>query len=271
MENRLKIMCLIVFGYGIHKKYKLILSANRDEFFDRPTAPLNTWEDEPGIIGGRDLQEMGTWMAFNKKGRFAALTNVRNPASMKLNARSRGDLIAPFLLSDEDPLTYLKEVRNRLKDYNGFNLLAGDLKDIFFISTTDEKIIKVQKGIHAVSNRTLNTPWVKVETVKEGLRKILVENQIDNLEIPDIESNLYNMMQNNKIVPDEKLPHTGVGIELERQLSPVFVSMPGYGTRSTSVVLWDNSGNLTFSEITWSENGNRQGYKKMVVGENCMA
>ena len=69
-------MCLIVFGYDVHKKYRLILSANRDEFFDRPTAPLNVWEDEPEIIGGRDLQQRGTWIAFSKNGRFAALTNV---------------------------------------------------------------------------------------------------------------------------------------------------------------------------------------------------
>jgi uncharacterized protein with NRDE domain len=172
-------MCLIAFGYGVHKKYRLILSANRDEFFNRPTAPLNVWEDEPQIIGGRDLQQGGTWMGFNKQGRFAALTNVRNPASMKPNARSRGDLIPSFLLSDEEPVSYLKTIKNRIGDYNGFNLLAGDLNNLFFISSTDQQIIKVKEGIHAVSNHTLNTPWVKVQIVKEGLKKI-VESQTDS-------------------------------------------------------------------------------------------
>ncbi|MBF0378262.1 MAG: NRDE family protein [Desulfamplus sp.] len=258
-------MCLIAFGYGVHKKYRLILSANRDEFFNRPTAPLNVWEDEPQIIGGRDLQQGGTWMGFNKQGRFAALTNVRNPASMKPNARSRGELIPSFLLSDEEPVSYLKTIKNRIGDYNGFNLLAGDLNNLFFISSTDQQIIKVKEGIHAVSNHTLNTPWVKVQIVKEGLKKI-VENQTSSFtNISDIESNLYAMMQSNTIAPDEFLPDTGVGIELERKLSPVFVSMKGYGTRSTSVVLWDIEGNLTFSEITWSENGNKQDYKNIVV------
>ncbi len=252
-------MCLIAFAYKVHKKYRLILSANRDEFFKRPTAPINIWEDEPEIIGGRDLQQGGTWMGFSRKGRFAALTNVRDPASMKPDARSRGDLIPSFLLSDEEPLSYLKTIRNSISDYNGFNLLAGDLENLFFFSTTDQKIIKVEEGIHAVSNYTLNTPWLKVEIVKKGLRKIL-ESEADSV---DIESNLYSMMQNDVTPPDEALPDTGVGIELERKLSPVFVSMKGYGTRSTSVVLWDIEGKMTFSEITWSENGKNQGYKKI--------
>ena len=255
-------MCLIAFAYKVHKKYRLILSANRDEFFKRPTAPINIWEDEPQIIGGRDLQQGGTWMGFSRKGRFAALTNVRDPASMKPDARSRGDLIPSFLLSDEEPLSYLKTIRNSVADYNGFNLLAGDLKNLFFFSTTDKKIIKVEEGIHAVSNHTLNTPWVKVQIVKKGLRKLL-ESEADSPDRVDIESNLYNMMQNNVVAPDEALPDTGVGIELERKLSPVFVSMKGYGTRSTSVVLWDIEGKLTFSEITWSQNGKNRGYKKI--------
>ncbi|SLM29566.1 conserved hypothetical protein [Desulfamplus magnetovallimortis] len=255
-------MCLIVFGYGVHKKYRLILSANRDEFFNRPTAPLNPWEDEPEIIGGRDLKQKGTWMAFNKIGRLAALTNVRDPASMKLDARSRGDLVASFLLSDKNPLSYLEKVKSRMHNYNGFNLLVADLKDMFFISSTDQKIIKIKHGIHAISNRTLNTPWVKVKIVKKGLKKIL-ENQTGKMENhDDLESNLYSMMQNKTVAPDEELPDTGVGVELERQLSSIFISMPGYGTRSTSVVLWDFAGNQTFSEITWSANGRKQGYKK---------
>ncbi len=263
-------MCLIVFAYKVHKKYSLILAANRDEFFNRPTAALNVWEDSPEIIAGRDLKEGGTWMGFNRQGRFAALTNVRNPSSIKLNSRSRGDLIAPFLSSDVDPFSYLKDVKSRIEDYNGFNLLAGDTNDLFFISTTDKKIIKIFPGVHAVSNHTINTPWVKVEKVKEGLNKMIEnrqikESQADNLNISDIESYLYTMMKNREPASDEALPDTGVGIELERQLSSVFVSMPGYGTRSTSVVLLDIEGNLTFSETTWSENGNKQDYKKMVV------
>lgn len=198
------------------------------------------------------------------------LTNVRNPSSIKLNSRSRGDLIAPFLSSDVDPFSYLKDVKSRIEDYNGFNLLAGDTNDLFFISTTDKKIIKIFPGVHAVSNHTINTPWVKVEKVKEGLNKMIEnrqikESQADNLNISDIESYLYTMMKNREPASDEALPDTGVGIELERRLSSIFVSMPGYGTRSTSVVLLDIEGNLTFSETTWSENGNKQDYKKMVV------
>lgn len=257
-------MCLIVFAYKVHKKYRLILSANRDEFFARPTEPLKVWEDAPKIIGGRDLQQGGTWMAFSKNGRFAALTNVRNPASMKQNARSRGELIPSFLLSEADPLSYLETVRDRMTDYNGFNILAGDLKELFFLSSTDHKIIKVQPGIHAVSNRTINTPWVKCEVVKKGLGSEL-DTMPDEPDFSDIEQNLCRMMHNSDTVPDELLPDTGVGIDLERKLSSVFVSMAGYGTRSTSVVLQDFSGNLAFSETTWSEDGNRQDYRKMIM------
>ncbi|MBF0257672.1 MAG: NRDE family protein [Desulfamplus sp.] len=257
-------MCLIVFAYQTHKRYRLILSANRDEFFDRPTEPLDWWKDQPEIIGGRDLQQGGTWMAFSKKGRFAALTNVRNPASNKPNARSRGDLIPSFLLSDCDPFHYLEMVKNKMEEYNGFNLLTGDLKQMFFISSTDQNIIKVQPGIHAISNHTMDTPWVKVEFVKQELRRHL-ETKSDDPDLSDIEPGFYRMMQNKVIAPDEKLPDTGVGIELERGLSPVFVSMQGYGTRSTSVALWDFEGNLTFSETTWSEKGTKQDYRKIAA------
>ncbi|KJR41466.1 protein of unknown function DUF833 [Candidatus Magnetoovum chiemensis] len=259
-------MCLIVFGYKIDKKYMLILSANRDEFFDRPAAALNVWEDKPQIIGGRDLKQGGTWMAFNKNGRFAALTNVRDPASIKSDARSRGDLATSFLLSNADPLNYLKGVKKDIEHYNGFNLLAGDLNNLFFFSTVDQNIIEVQQGIHGISNHTLNTPWVKVETVKKELNTFIELNRDRaGLDISNFESSLHKIMRNNETASDELLPDTGVGIELERRLSSIFVSMQGYGTRSTSVVLWDIDGNLTFSEITWNQKGKREGYKRFVI------
>ncbi|MBF0202591.1 MAG: NRDE family protein [Desulfamplus sp.] len=265
-------MCLIVFGYGVHEKYRLVLAANRDEFFDRPTAPLDVWEDHPEIIGGRDLKQKGTWLAFSKKGRFAALTNVRNPGAMKYNVPSRGDLATDFLLSGRDPLHCLKTIKKHIGDYNGFNLLAGNLKYLFFLSTTDERIVRIKEGIHAVSNHTLDTPWVKVEMAKQGLRACLGKNSTDpNITDPDstvpdgvkLESDLYEMMRNREIAPDEKLPCTGVGVELERLLSPLFVSMPGYGTRSTSIVLLDYDGKLSFSETTWSEKLDAKGYRKI--------
>ncbi len=151
-------MCLISFAYNIHKQYRLILVANRDEFYNRPTEVLHFWKDHPDILGGRDLQAGGTWMAAHRNGRFAALTNVRNPADIKPDAASRGDLITQYLLSDDKPYNTLENLTGESHKYNGFNLLAGSIDNLYFYSSLDQKILTVTDGIHGLSNCTLNTP-----------------------------------------------------------------------------------------------------------------
>lgn len=275
-------MCLIVFAYNMHPKYRLIIAANRDEFLNRATARLHKWKNPQGIIGGRDLQAGGTWMAVDPKARFAALTNVRNPTSLKPNAESRGNLIPSYLLSGKTPMEYLKTLQNNSKRYNGFNILVGDKNDILFFSTTDRQIIPIQPGIHGISNHTLNTPWVKVKKIKGAMQHLLKSSQGksgpmepspsmggEKQFLPDesqrdiIDSNgarikktLFRIMQDREPAQDADLPDTGVGYALEKNLSPVFISMPGYATRSTSVILMDRNRHVDFSEITWSAHDN---------------
>ena len=93
-------MCLILMAYRVHSDYELLVAANRDEFYDRPTAPLAFWDDHPALLAGRDLQEGGAWMGLSGAGRFAALTNYRDPSTQRSDARSRGLLVSGFLTSD---------------------------------------------------------------------------------------------------------------------------------------------------------------------------
>jgi len=240
-------MCLLSFAYQVHSDYRLILVANRDEFYERPTQELHFWEDDSNILGGRDLEAGGTWMAVSREGRFAALTNVRNPALNKTGTKSRGHIIPEYLTSRKNPHSFLAELSHTSSSYNGFNLLAGDKEALCFLSTTDNHVTPLEKGIHGLSNHTLNTPWPKVEKAKNNLT--LAVNKAGPLPEKDI----IGMMQDKVPAEIARLPDTGVGIDLEHALSSLFISMKGYGTRSTSLLLIDHQEKLHFTEITWTD------------------
>ncbi|MBG9444575.1 NRDE family protein [Cytobacillus firmus] len=224
-------MCLILFAYKAHPKYKLIVAANRDEFYERPTAPAHFWEDHPHILAGRDLRKMGTWMGVTKNGRFAALTNYRDPNEVTEGKRSRGDLVGDFLIGSASPADFMNRASEHRSSYPGYNLLTGNLEELFYYSNVEDRVELLQPGIYGVSNHVLDTEWPKVKKGKEGLSALL-----DNAE-GNLTENLFTLLRNADPAPDELLPKTGVSLEWERMLSPLFIKSDGYGTRSSTVLL----------------------------------
>lgn len=242
-------MCLILFAWETHPDYRLILAANRDEFYHRPAKPLDFWPDQPNLLAGRDLQAGGTWMGLTRNGRLAAITNYREPASAQANAPSRGELVQNFLSSDMRPEAYLNEIKTNGNRYNGFNLLVGNLDSLWYYGNRAPAIQRIQPGIHGLSNHLLDTPWPKVSTGKAGLQRILATNSGSP---DDLENALFHMLSDQTRPPDAALPDTGIGPSWERLLSPLFITSDIYGTRNSSLILIDRAYRATFIEKTYT-------------------
>ena len=237
-------MCLIVFAYKFHTKYKLVFAANRDEFFNRPSEQADFWKEHPDLLAGKDLQAGGTWMGITKQGRFAAVTNFRDLKNIKENAPSRGMLTLDFLIDNISAKKYYDKIKPALQDYNGFNLILGSVDDLFYFSTHTEGLKKLKPGIYGLSNSVLDTPWRKVVQSKEGLSQLIKQDKIHPWE-------LISLLSNTRLAKDNELPNTGVGLEWERVLSAVFIQSPDYGTRASTAVLVDNDNNVRFAEKTF--------------------
>lgn len=234
-------MCLILFAYDCHPRYYLAVAANRDEYHNRPTLPADFWPEHDYVLGGRDLKEGGTWMGVTTVGRFATLTNYRDPASFNPQARSRGQLVRDYLTGALSPQDYIGTFAGQDADFNGFNLLLGSRKEMYCYSNRNHRPQPVESGIHGLSNGLLDDPWPKVEKGKNMLAQIMSHEEID----PE---DLFAMMVNREPVPDQELPHTGVSLEMERMLAPLFVLDPTYGTRTITVLLMGRDGQVRFWE-----------------------
>jgi uncharacterized protein with NRDE domain len=243
-------MCLIFVALDVHPKYPVIIAANRDEFYDRPTAPAAFWPENPELLAGRDLRAGGTWLGITRTGRIAALTNYRDPHDNRPDAPSRGLLVTGFLLSEEPPSGYLDRLANDASSYNGFNFLAGQNRDFYWYSNRGDGIQKLSPGIHGLSNRLIDTPWPKVEKGKRKLEEIASSEKVTT-------EDFFQLLSDRTMPADERLPDTGVGLEWERILAPMFISSPTYGTRSSTVILLDRSGRITFEERCFANGGNR--------------
>ncbi len=242
-------MCLILLSYKIHPDYRLILAANRDEVYNRPTAPLNYWADHPEVLAGRDLKGNGTWLGVTRSGRIAALTNFRESGPQIESAPSRGMLIRDYLTGNSSPQRYLKAVREAAHTYNGFNLITGDESGIYYYSNRAKQVQKLKSGFHGISNHLLDTAWPKVKKGKIGL-----QSQLNGKEKID-PAKIFEILSDRSLPADDELPDTGVGLEWERILSPLFITSDAYGTRSSSVVLIDKSGKISFIERTYLKDG----------------
>ncbi|HHW60870.1 MAG TPA: NRDE family protein [Syntrophomonadaceae bacterium] len=237
-------MCLILFAHDCHPRYQLVVAANRDEFYQRPTLPANYWPDAPHILAGRDLQEGGTWMGVTTTGRFAALTNYRDPSSHKVDAPSRGHLVENYLRCDLTPVSYLESLPEGGAAYNGFNLLLAADDSMYYYSNREGQIRKVEQGVHGLSNSLLNTPWPKVS---RGIRVLTDILQDEDIKV----ERLFAMMTDQEQPEDQELPDTGVGLEMERMLAPIFVTSPNYGTRLTTVILVGRDNRVRFWERSY--------------------
>ena len=242
-------MCLILFAYDAHPDYRLVLAANRDEFYERPTAPAAPWEDDPRVVAGRDLRGGGTWMGATRQGRWSALTNVRDPREFDRPGPSRGHLVADFLRGEAAPEAYLDALRPRAAEYNGFNLLVGDPDSAWWLSNRGGPGKRLSPGLHGLSNHLLDTPWPKVERGKRALGRLLED--AGTLE-PDL---LLELLLDRTFAADHELPDTGIGLERERMLSSLFIVSPDYGTRSSSALLIDRAGRCLLVERTYERGG----------------
>ncbi|OPX37046.1 MAG: hypothetical protein B1H11_06470 [Desulfobacteraceae bacterium 4484_190.1] len=243
-------MCLVVLAINTHPEYKLIIAANRDEYYDRPAAPLSFWKDVPDLLAGRDLRAGGTWFGITTSGKLAAITNYRDPLSDKKEAPSRGKLLVDYLSGNEGPDDYLVKLAGTADCYNGFNLIFGVEKLIYWFSNRGNKFQQLTSGIYGLSNRLLDTPWPKVLRAKHALEDIL-STQIK----PDPEA-LFHMLCDRSVPHDKYLPDTGVGIEWERTLSSVFIKSPNYGTRSSTLLFIDLDNQATLFERTYNSEFN---------------
>ncbi len=241
-------MCLILFAWEKHPKYRLILAANRDEFYQRATTRAQWWENTPEVFAGRDLVAGGTWLGVSTSGRMAAVTNVREPHNIRPDAPSRGALTTDFLTGNQAGGSYLHDLAPSQQAYNGFNLLLLDPSGLWYGSNRINQPQLLSSGIYGLSNKVLDTPWPKVEKGKAGLSELIQQ--------PDIEADsLFGLLQQKDIFPDEKLPQTGVPQELERVLSALYIQSPNYGTRVSTVILWEYSGKVTVEERSYVPEG----------------
>lgn len=236
-------MCLILFSWKETPGYDLVLLANRDEFLARPTLPADFWTDHPEILGGRDLEAGGSWLAIGPGRRLAAVTNVRDPGKEVSNAVSRGHLVSSFLTSQERAHAFALGVLERGGEYNGFNLLLHDGQELVFVSNRSSEGVRVlEPGLYGLSNADLNTPWPKVVSGKRELENVLSGNPGWSVE------DLMPILEDSTPASDADLPQTGVPIEWERILSARCIRSAEYGTRASTVVLISAKGSVTFHE-----------------------
>lgn len=239
-------MCLILVAWRAHPEFPLVVAANRDEFFKRPTAPASFWRGGQ-ILAGRDLQAGGTWMGITTGGRFAALTNYRAPELHREGRASRGQLVADFLESDLDPSQYLAREQSQLDQYNPFNLLVGNQDGLACLSSIDGSFRELPPGVYGLSNHLLDTPWPKVSAAKSAMARALAA-------LPD-DKPLFDLLRDDAVHPDQALPRTGVSLDWERLLSAAFVKSVDYGTRSSTVLIVSRDGTPVLDEQTWLEGG----------------
>jgi len=239
-------MCLIAFSWLAHPRFKLALIANRDEFHARPTAPAGWLDPQRRVFGGRDLVAGGGWLQFAGDGRIAAVTNVRQ-GRPEAAPRSRGALVAEFAAARTDAAAYLDELARNAGEYGRFNLLVGDGAALYHASNVPEfSAQRIAPGVYGLSNGGFDAPWPKLERARAGLAAWL-DAAAAQAPTPHWEP-LLQLLADTQPAEDAALPDTGVGIELERRLSPIFIRGDSYGTRSSTVLLVTDAGQFWFAE-----------------------
>ena len=239
-------MCLIFLSYHHHSDYPLIVAANRDEYYSRPSEAIHTWLGSPEITAGKDLQKGGTWLGISNSGRFAAVTNVRS-GSPDETRKSRGQLTLDLLTTNKSE-QLLSANGAVLTDYNDLNCLYYDERALYYLTNKSTPgVIKLTPGIYGLSNASLDTPWPKVSSGKDEFRAAIQGK-------PDEEA-LWTMLNDRQIAADKDLPDTGVSLEWERRLSSKFIQSPHYGTRSSLLMFWSNNGTVELKERRYDAGG----------------
>lgn len=255
-------MCLILFGWQAHRDYALVLAANRDEFHSRPSLPLAPWPGAPQVLGGLDQRAGGTWLGVTRSGRFAAVTNYRDPSQFEQQRSSRGLLTRDYLLGDLSAHQYLEDLLPRLPDYLDFNLLVGDAQQAYCLESRTGTLIPLRPGVYGLSNHLLDTPWPKVVDGKERLTQAMGQATTQDR----LTESLFALLGDDRPYPDEQLPETGIPLERERLISAAFIRDPLYGTRCSSVLLLAPTGNGLIAERRFTPEGEPAGQSGIMFG-----
>ena len=244
-------MCLILIAWRADPDHPCVVAANRDEFHARPAAVAEWWPDRPRILAGRDLEAGGTWLGITRSGRFAALTNYRDPErraqKRDVTPPSRGALVTSVLESNASVAEGLAHLREVGANYNGFNLIFSDGERLGIYESVPGTGRELGPGIYGLSNHLLDTPWPKVQYAKSRMEQAL-------LDMADT-APLLALLRDDRPAPDDQLPRTGVGLEWERLLSSAFIRAPDYGTRCSTIIRIDVGGRAYFDEWTWNSAG----------------
>jgi uncharacterized protein with NRDE domain len=245
-------MCLALLAQDAHPRFAIVIAANRDEHHARPAAPAAWWAE--GILAGRDLEAGGTWLGVARTGRWALITNIREPDRRDPGAPSRGALVTRVLAESVPPVQSVAAIVADAAAYNGFNLIAGDLTTACLGSNRADGVRRLEPGIHGISNAILDAPWPKVVRTKAALAAWCARDA------DDVES-LFAVLADRKRTPDGELPATGVSLDWERRLSSPFIvgEEVGYGTRSSTVVALGRDGAARFIERTFDPVGRQVG------------
>ncbi|AKA21772.1 NRDE family protein [Pseudomonas chlororaphis] len=248
-------MCLIVFAWRPGHAQPLIVAANRDEFYARPSLPLAQWPEAPDIYAGRDLEAGGTWLGVGADGRFAALTNIRNPHQPPAR-RSRGELVARFLSAKMPLDDYLTDVVGRSPEYAGFNLLVGTRDQLWHYNAQEPGPKRLDSGIYGLSNAGLDTPWPKLLKARAALQEVLHDPQPQAL---------LALLGDAQTAPFADLPDTGVGLATESLLSSIFIASPSYGTRASTALIVQADGSRHLVERSFGPYGGHLGEVELKV------
>ncbi|HVY82146.1 MAG TPA: NRDE family protein [Steroidobacteraceae bacterium] len=235
-------MCLLVLAWRLHPRYRLVVAANRDEYHERPTSPLGKWPEPNDILAGKDLRAGGTWLGLDRRHRFGAVTNFRELQRPRRSAPSRGTLVPAFLGQESAPEDFLGRLETDAPGYSGFNLLISDTDSLWYASNRADRFARaLPPGVYGLSNEYLDTPWPKLRRVRERFEKWLTASSADPV------TDLFTLLADREPAADGP-PQTGLSPEWERTLSAPFVIHPVYGTRSTTVVLLEPSGDFVIAE-----------------------
>lgn len=248
-------MCLIVFAWQPGQKHPLVVAANRDEFYARPSKALASWTETPQVYAGRDLQAGGTWLGVGPHGRFAALTNIREQHQSP-GRHSRGELVSDFLSGDQSISDYFADVGRRTLNYAGFNLLLGDRHQLWHFNSRMLAAQPLSAGVYGVSNAGLDTPWPKLLRAKAALTEVLGDPQPHAL---------LALLNDPQQAPFSELPDTGVGLATEKLLSSVFIASTNYGTRASTALIVNADGSRVMVEHSFGPHGGHLGEVHLTV------
>jgi uncharacterized protein with NRDE domain len=251
-------MCLVVLGWQQHSDYPLIVAGNRDEFHARPTKEAHWWPDKADIVGGRDLQAAGTWLALHKSGRFATVTNFRDAEIPSAKFRSRGHLVTSFLESSDSPIDFLGSIDGSV--YAGFNLLVSDGASLAWLSNRADGPQILGPGVYGLSNALLDSPWHKVVRTKAGLERLIAQDKVN-------ETELLRLLDDRTRAPVDEIETDRLPFTTAHSISAPFIVLPDYGTRSASVVLNDSDGRWRLRERRFDASGARTGDSTFTIGD----